>query len=299
MKEFKENILNKSFKSDLHMHTTASDGVLSPAELVDLAFKRGLDIISITDHDTVAGILPALEKARSLKTITLIPGIEINTDVPGAEVHMLGYFIDFNNKEFLNSLGELRDSRNVRARQMLEKLSSLGMKIEWEHLKRIAQDSPVGRPHVAQALVEAGYVHSSQEAFDKFIGRNCPAYIEHKKMTPLEVVRLIINVGGIPVLAHPDNISSLESLLPDLKAAGLMGMEVFYDSYSDSAIRRLLGLSLKYDLIPTGGSDYHGIKGHQETMVGDVKVPPESIRRLFKLAEKCNPILLSTYNLTL
>lgn len=299
MSVFSESIHNNSLKSDLHLHTTASDGVLQPEKLVELAFKRGLDVIAVTDHDTVDGILPALGEASSLKSISVIPGIEINTDVPRTEVHMLGYFIDFNNKELLRSLGELRDSRDVRAAKMIDKLGKLGMKIEWEQLKHIAQDSPIGRPHVAQALVEAGYVHSSQEAFDKFIGRNSPAYVEHQKMTPLEVVKLIRSVGGIPVLAHPDNINGLENMLADLKTVGLAGMEVYYNGYSDFVVERLLRLAVQYDLIPTGGSDYHGIKGRQETMIGDVKVPPKSVRKLYQMAEMYNPGLLHTYKLSL
>jgi predicted metal-dependent phosphoesterase TrpH len=286
-------------KADLHLHTTASDGRLSPEQLVALAVERGLNIMAVTDHDTVEGIEPALTAAASFNSIKVIPGVEISTDVPGLEVHMLGYFINFKSEKLITSLGELRDSRIIRARGMLEKLDKLGMHIEWGRLKEIAGDSVVGRPHVARAMVDAGYVASSIEAFDNYIGRNGPAYIEHKKMTPLDVVKLITEVSGIPVLAHPDNITNLDDMLGKLKEAGLMGLEIYYGRYTTATIKRLLNLAKKYDLLPTGGSDYHAFHDERETLIGDISLPEDCVRKLYSLADRINSDLVNKYNLHL
>jgi 3',5'-nucleoside bisphosphate phosphatase len=287
-----------NIKSDLHLHTTASDGRLDPDKLVQLAKTKGLDVIAVTDHDTVGGVELALESASRL-SICLIPGVEINTDVPGAEVHMLGYFVDFTRQDFLDTLNSLRGAREIRALAMIEKLKNLGMPIEWEALMALSKDSPIGRPHVAQALVQAGYVSSFQDAFDNFIGRGKPAYVEHKKMTPIETIHLIRSVNGIPVLAHPDYIAGLEGLLPELKHNGLMGLEIYYCHYSEEIKKKLLKLSRKYDLIPTGGTDYHAFGDSKETMIGDTQPPGECVIKLFDLAKVTNPELLSKYNISL
>lgn len=281
------------------MHTTASDGRLTPEQLVARVVERGLNVIAVTDHDTVEGISSALKAASGFNNIELIPGVEINTDVPGMEVHMLGYFIDFESDSLIAPLKELRDSRVIRARGMLEKLDKLGLPVKWEELLEIAGDSVIGRPHVAKAMVDAGYVSSFSEAFDKYIGRNGPAYIEHKKMTPVDVVGLIKSVHGIPVLAHPANIDNLDNMLHDLKSAGLMGLEVYYGKYTPDIIQELLALAKKYDLITTGGSDYHAFHDERETMVGDIDIPEDCIRTLYALAGKINSSLINKFNLRL
>lgn len=286
-------------RADLHLHTTASDGRLSPEQLVARAVERGLTVMAVTDHDTVDGIDLALNAASGFDDINVIPGVEISTHVPGMEVHMLGYFINFKSDALITSLHEMRDSRVVRAKGMLEKLDKLGMHIEWERLVELARGSVIGRPHIAQAMVDAGYVGSSIEAFDNYIGRNGPAYVEHKKMTPIEVVRLIKSVNGIPVLAHPDNIANLDNMLKDLKSAGLMGLEVYYGKYTPDIIKKLLGLAKKYDLLTTGGSDYHAFHDERETMIGDIDIPEECIKILYSLGGKINKDLVSKYNLNL
>jgi predicted metal-dependent phosphoesterase TrpH len=286
-------------KADLHLHTTASDGRLSPGQLVELAVQKGLNVMAVTDHDTVDGIDAALKAASNLDDISIIPGVEISTDVPGMEVHMLGYFIDFKSNKLIDTLNELRDSRVIRAHSMLDKLDKLGMHIEWDKLKELAGDSVIGRPHIARALLEGGYVNSFAEAFDKYIGRNGPAYVEHKKMTPVEVAKLIIEVNGIPVLAHPDNINNLDEMLGDLKPAGLMGIEVYYGKYTADIINRLLGLAKKYELLTTGGSDYHAFHDERETMIGDINIPEESVRKLYSAATRTNSELVNKYKLYL
>lgn len=291
--------IHSSIKSDLHLHTTASDGLLQPEALVNLAIKLGLDVIAITDHDTVDGVLPALRAARDSTSISVVPGVEISTDLPQNEVHVLGYFVDFERDSFLQALAELRNSREIRARQMIEKLDAMNMKIKWANLMQIARDSTIGRPHIAQAMLQAGYVQTFQEAFEKFIGKNGPAYVEHKKMKPAEVVRFIGDNDGIPVLAHPNNIIGLESLIVELKGAGLVGLETYYNGYSDETRQRLLGLSRKYQLLPTGGTDYHGFHDKAETMIGDSPVPAESVVSLYNMAQKTSEPLLKKHKLEL
>jgi len=284
-------------KSDLHLHTTASDGMLTPENLVKLALNKNLDVIAITDHDTVGGVLSALDTAKLLNSITVIPGVEINTDVPETEVHVLGYFIDFENKNLLDNLSELRSSREDRAKLMVEKLHNLGMHIKYSRLTELAEGGAIGRPHVAHALIEAGYVSAFQEAFDKYIGRGRPAYVAHKKMSPEEVVNLIRETGGIPVLAHPYNINDLENLIKKLLPAGLAGMEVHYGDYTENVINELLKIANRYNLIATGGSDYHAFNTEKETMIGDVNVPEESVIKLMSEAKIRNPHLISKFKI--
>jgi predicted metal-dependent phosphoesterase TrpH len=275
-------------KADLHLHTTASDGRLKPGEMVSLAVKAGLDVIAITDHDSIEGVAPAIAASHAYPSLTVIPGIELSTDVPHGEVHMLGYFIDYNDIDLAARLEGLRDSRKARATRMIAKLNDLGMKIEWQRVQELAQDGSMGRPHIAQALLEAGYVGSVREAFDKYISRNGPAYAEREKMTPVESVKMITDARGLPVLAHPANIDDLDKLMPDLVKAGLVGIEVFYTKYTPETISVLLTISNHYNLITTGGTDYHNFGDGLEDIIGTVLAPPDSVKQLFLLADKRN-----------
>jgi 3',5'-nucleoside bisphosphate phosphatase len=282
-------------KADLHIHTTASDGRLEPKEIVTLAISLGLDVIAITDHDTVDGIVPALVAAQNSPSITVIPGVEINTDVARGEVHVLGYFIDYTDAKLVDTLQKLRDSRRERARRMIAKLADLGMKIDWQRVSELAQGGTIGRPHISQALFEKGYVGSEKEAFDKYIGHNGPAYVERYKLLPDEVVRLILDAQGLPVLAHPADIDGLDELVPKLKAVGLIGLEVYYRDYDSATIERLARLARQYDLIPTGGTDYHAFKDASEVEMGGALSPASSVERLFALASRRSLELLKQY----
>ncbi|MCS7275644.1 MAG: PHP domain-containing protein [Dehalococcoidia bacterium] len=272
-------------RADLHTHSTYSDGVLTPKQLVDYAYSRGVRILALTDHDITDGIPEALEAARAYPDMLLIPGIEMSTDVPGNEVHVLGYFIDWQDAEFQRVLARLRDSRVDRARRMVERLAELGVPVSWERVRELAGEGAVGRPHIAQALVEAGHVSSVNEAFELYLGRNRPAYVEREKMTPAEVVQLLRKVGGLAVLAHPRELEGqLDGLLPELKAAGLVGMEVYYQDYTPEEIQRLLAWARRFDLLPLGGSDYHGLGGPQQREPGDIPLPDEPVQQLLALA---------------
>jgi predicted metal-dependent phosphoesterase TrpH len=270
-------------KADLHLHTTASDGRYSPEEIVSMAASLGLEAIAITDHDSVDGIAPALKKAQSFPTLKVIPGVEISTDVPHGEVHMLGYFINYVDSGLLDKLAELRDSRKTRAQKMIAKLADLGVYIEWERVQEIAGSGSVGRPHVAQAIMEKGYVQSPKEAFVKYIGREGPAYAERQKMTLEQVVELVVKVGGQAVVAHPAEIENLEELIPRLQRVGLAGIEVYYNAYSGKTVQYLASLAHKHGLVATGGSDFHGLEHITETPIGGVDIPSECVERLLTL----------------
>lgn len=273
-------------KVDLHLHSTASDGRLSPVEVVRKSAEAGLTFIALCDHDTVAGIPPAFEAARAFPALTVIPGVEINTDVTTGEAHILGYFMDYHHPELLASLANLRDSRLDRAHRMIAKLRNLGLDITWERVKEIAGDGSIGRPHIAHALQEKGYIDSFQEAFNRYIGRGGPAYAERTKIAPAEATQLILRASGLPVLAHPLTLTDPEAMITELKTNGLVGIEAYYNGYTPEEIIGLVRLADKYGLIVTGGTDYHGLGTHNETPIGGVDVPLKSAEQLLALAKQ-------------
>jgi 3',5'-nucleoside bisphosphate phosphatase len=272
---------------DLHAHTTASDGSLSPAMLVSRAARLALKVLAITDHDTVDGVPEALAAGQAAG-VEVIPGVEINTDVPSAEVHVLGYFIDHTHAELNVQLARIREGRIGRARKMAEVLTAMGAPIRFERILAIAGEGAVGRPHVAQALLEAGHVTSYGEAFEKYIGRNSPAYVERMKFSPAEACALIRRAGGLPVIAHPiffDRYGAikaafdLDATLPPMLEAGLAGMEVYYPGYDAITTEYLHGVARRYGLLVTGGTDFHGIRANEPDL-GALYVPMKVVRRL-------------------
>ena len=273
-------------KADLHIHSTASDGRYSPAEIVRMAVSAGLTIIALTDHDTVDGLIPALEAAREFPELTVIPAVELSTDTSSGEIHVLGYFIDYTNQEFRSSLERMRNSRANRAEKMVAKLKELGCNIELERIKEIAGNGALGRAHIAQVLLEKGYVTSFKEAFTKYLGHDCPAYVGREKLTPTEAVQLVPEANGLPVLAHPFTSLNPEAVAKELKTVGLVGMEVYYAGYLPTEVSVLLNLAQKYDLIPTGGTDYHGIDAASEITIGGTDVPIHFVEKLITLAER-------------
>ena len=276
---------------DLHIHSTASDGRLTPADIVQEAAGRGLTYIALTDHDTVDGIAPAQAAAQAFPQLKVIPGVEISTDIPQGEVHILGYFIDYTDPELRAALDRFRNSRLRRAQGMVAKLENLGIHIDWQRVQEIAGASSIGRPHIAQAMLEKGYISSFKQAFTEYLSRDGPAYVEREKMTPVEAVELIAKARGLAVLAHPLTAGDPEALTTELKAAGLVGIEAHYDGYSAEEINRLVGLAQKHNLIATGGSDYHGLEPSNETAIGGADVPMESVEQLIALAKQRNPNL--------
>ena len=270
---------------DLHIHTTASDGRFSPSQIVCQAAELGMAVIAITDHDSVDGIAAALEAVTAFPRLKLIPGVEISTNATAGEVHVLGYFIDHTNRELGTSLKRLRHSRQDRARKIVTKLDGLGISVDYQRVAQIAGTGAMGRPHIAQAMLEAGYISSFKDAFDRYLGRDRPAYVSREKTSPVEAVQMVVAAGGLPVLAHPFTASDPEGLIAQLKTAGLIGIEAHYNGYSATEIACLVNLAQKYHLITTGGSDYHGIETNNETPMGGAKVPMAAAEQLIALAD--------------
>lgn len=262
---------------DLHTHTTASDGLLPPERLLRLAKDAGVGILAVADHDTTDAVDAAMTEGRRLN-VEVIPAVEINTDVDTTEVHVLGYYIDHRQNWFQEFLTRLRDGRVNRAARMVEKLNALGIPITFARVRAIAGGA-VGRPHVARALIEAGVVKSTEEAFEKYIGRNGPAYIERMKVTPQEAVQVILKAGGIPVLAHP-GWGVREDMIPPLVEGGLEGLEVYYPDHTPAMVTRFLEIASQLHLLVTGGTDFHGGDLATRVGVGSQYVPVDAVERL-------------------
>ena len=258
---------------DFHTHSTQSDGVLAPAELVDLAASRGVRVMALTDHDTLAGLDEAIAAAARHPGFTLIPGVELSCDVPGSEVHMLGHFVDRTNREFTDQLERFRGGRVERAEKMVGALEALGAPIDWARVQEIAGEGSVGRPHVAQALLEQGHVETITDAFDRYLGRNGPAYFEREKLTPPEAIEMIRNAGGLPVFAHPSFTQDYPAVAASLAADGLFGMEVFYKAYPPELVQSLHELATTHGLFALGGSDYHGLGNDDDREPGEIPLP--------------------------
>jgi len=271
---------------DLHLHTLASDGRLTSTELIQMVAKNGLKTISVTDHDSTEGLAEAYEAAKEFPDLRIIPGIEMSADIPGDEVHVLGYFLDYHDEEFQAQLTEFRMGRVGRAQVMVAKLDSLGKPVEWERVMHFAGDGTVGRPHIALAMVEAGYFKEPKEAFEEYLGNDGLAYYDRPKLAPAAGVEMIKKVGGVPVLAHPTFMNDMEAGIANLKKVGLMGMEVYYAQYDDDTVRHLARLAKEYDLIPCGGSDYHGMGNSGEPLPGTLGPPEETIGLLEEAAAK-------------
>jgi len=265
---------------DLHVHSTVSDGKYSPKDIIEKAAALGLKVISLTDHDSVDGIFPANAAAETYPDLILIPGVEISTDTSDGEVHILGYFIDYNSNTLKAALERFRNSRIGRAKGMIARLADLGITIDWERVLELAGEGSIGRPHIARAMQEKGYISSFEEAFDKYIGYGKPAYVERDKMTPSEAVELVLKSEGLPVLAHPFTTGNAEKTAGELKQAGLAGIEAYYKDNTPEQTAMMLEMAERYGLLATGGSDFHGIEHGNDAMLGSVDVPLEAAERL-------------------
>lgn len=275
---------------DLHLHTTASDGAFAPAALVRMAADAGLDCIAITDHDSTDGVAAAQETGHALG-VRVIAGIEFNTLWHGQSVHVLGYFVDTAHPELQAVVARQRDGRLYRAQQMVKKLAALGMPLSWEDILTDADGGAVGRPHVAKAMIARGYVRDSNEAFDRFLGHGMPAYVEQPKLSPAEAVALLHRAGAAAGLAHPYNVEGadqvdLDTLAPELAASGLDAIETYYTGYSPEQRAAILHMAGRFDLIPTGGSDFHGGGILTQAELGAIDVPAASLRRLAAAAAR-------------
>ena len=258
-------------KVDLHSHTNYSDGFHSPEELVHKAKDAGIDILSITDHDSVNAIEEATKIGEKLG-IEIIPGVEISSDLRGAEVHILGYFIDIENKELAHYLAFFREERVRRAARIVEKLNNLGLEINLDDVLEIAKNSAVGRPHIAQAMLEKEIVNTYFEAFNKYIKNGGSAYERKVHLSPQSAFKIISDAGGLSFIAHPAHMP--ESMIKELIDAGADGIEVIHPSHSRELIRFYRGIVNEYFLLESGGSDFHGGKREDDEKFGKFFTAP-------------------------
>lgn len=252
---------------DLHTHSNKSDGSYSPTELVDYAIAKGLSAVALTDHDTTDGLAEAIAHAESLAqaglpSIEVIPGIEFSTKQEDKDVHIVGLYIVYDSPAFKAKLQEFVDSRTGRNIKMCRNLREAGIDITYEKLQERNPDAVITRAHYASYLFEEGYVKSRSEAFARYLGDHTKYFVPREKVTPEQAVALILQVGGIPILAHPPlyhmGRERLDRLVASLKDAGLVGIEAFYSTYTNQDERDMINLADKYDLLLSGGSDFHG-----------------------------------------
>lgn len=269
---------------DLHVHTRASDGGHAPEQVVLLAKEAGLHALAITDHDTTDGLPPAQEAAGQLN-LELVPGIELSTQWNDHEVHILGYFINPSNPGLHEVLSSRQEGRYRRGRRILEKLVALGMPLEWEEVLAKAGDAAsLGRPHIAEVMIDKGYVASVDEAFTRFLGAGAPAYVPRAKFSPQEAIDLVLAAAGVPVLAHPGLIADPDLMQQLLREGKLQGLEVYYPSHDEETTRELAELCQRQGLIATGGSDFHGLPGDGRAPLGTCAVGDEILSALRQAA---------------
>jgi hypothetical protein len=270
---------------DLHTHTTASDGTLTPRELVRKAVEHGVQVLAITDHDSTDALAEALDEAAQHPPLTIVPGLEINCDVEGAEIHVLGYFVEHQARWFQEFLREQRAERVARIHRIAERLTELGLPIDPDEVFALVKEGSPGRPHVAQVMVKRGYVKSVREAFDRYLKLDGPASVPRRRLTPADAVAVIRKARGIPVFAHP-GLADRDALIPDLVGAGLMGIEAYYAEHSAAQRSAYLELCRRLDLVATGGSDYHGPQSGRANPPGTPAVPWPAWEQLRERAER-------------
>jgi predicted metal-dependent phosphoesterase TrpH len=265
---------------DLHTHTTASDGTYTAAELVAEAARRGVRVLAVTDHDSTEAVEPALAAAREHPPLEIVSGIEINTESPRGEVHILGFFVDHTAAWFRGLLAEFRADRAQRVYRIAERLAALGCPIDPAEVFALVREGSAGRPHVAQVMVQHGYVGSVKEAFDRYLRAGGPAHVPHRKLPPPEACELIHRAGGVAVLAHPGFEDSSEALARELAGArALDGIECYYTEHTPAQTARFLALCRELHLVATGGSDFHGPAVRAATL-GQPPVPWEAWQAL-------------------
>jgi predicted metal-dependent phosphoesterase TrpH len=264
---------------DLHSHTTASDGQHTPEELLQLAADAGVTTLAVTDHDTVAG-LEACEVAARAHRIRLVPGIEVSAFVGRKEVHILGHFVDRTEARLGHFAGILRTEREKRMVQMVAKMKGLGFPVTMDHVRAIAGDAHLGRPHLARVLVEGHWCTSTKEAFDRFLGDGKPAAVPRFEVTIEEAIALIRGANGTATLAHPGVSKVLLFELEAMKRAGLSGIEAEHSDHPPTLRQKFLGWAADLDLIPTSGSDFHGKKVAPDRHLGTASMKPELLAAL-------------------
>ena len=294
--------MEKPSTMDLHVHSTFSDGVLKPSELVDMAKTDGLSAISITDHDTAAGTDEALQRGLQ-QGIEVIPGIEISSWYNSTSMHILGYWIQHDDRKFRSRLQELQNGRHIRNIKIIENLNRMGIKVAIDELTKYSAYGQTGRPHIGRLLVDKGIVKSVEQAFQHYLGKGKAAYADRFKFAAHDAIAMIREAGGIAVLAHPANLDpslrTIPALLRNLQDIGLRGIEVFYPSHTSKAVNKLKKLAVELNLLVTGGSDFHGFErsGYKSKgKHGFFHVPYELVEPMRKNKEIRSRLALSAKN---
>lgn len=268
---------------DLHCHSTASDGLLSPADLVTYAAERGVSVIGLTDHDSTRGVAAAVTTAAEFG-LEVIPGVELSSEIEGLQAHILGYFIDPGSHSIQEEFAWMNAARRERIVRICQHLNEAGIEIDTDSVFDRAGDGTVGRPHVARVLVANGYAADVADAFARFLTRGKPGFAVSEKITPEDAIRAINRAGGVAVLAHPWSTKNPRAAVERLAPAGLTGLECFYGEYEQAVRDDLALLAAEFGLIPTGGSDFHG-PNVKRVDLGGVEVPAESVAALRSAAE--------------
>lgn len=269
---------------DLHCHSTASDGLRSPAGLVTYAADRGLSVIALCDHDSTSGVAEATDTGRRLG-VEVVPGVELSSEIEGLQAHILGYFIDPDSESLQREFRWMNETRQARIQQICANLNAAGIPIDPVEVLALSDGGTVGRPHVARVLVSNGFAESVSDAFSRYLTRGKPGYAVSEKITPEGAIAAIERAGGVAVLAHPWSTKNPRAALERLAPAGLTGVESYYGEYSHPVQEELAKLAREFDLLTTGGSDYHG-EGVKTVDLGGVYVPPETVEHLRIAANK-------------
>jgi 3',5'-nucleoside bisphosphate phosphatase len=262
---------------DLHIHTIHSDGSSTVKEILEAAARKGLAAVAITDHDCIDAY-PAAIEIGSQMGIEVIPGLELSSEIGDADLHILGYLVDYTHPGLNRMLNEMKDARYLRARKMVENLNAQGIDLRFETVLSMAGIGAIGRPHIAAAMLKEELVYSFREAFEKYLGYGLPAYVEKYKMRPKEVFDLVKSAGGIPVLAHP-GVTRIDDRIQEFISDGVMGMEVYHTEHSAAQQQNYLKTARKFGLAVTGGSDFHNAS-HNKSEIGVPRVPYSAVRSL-------------------
>lgn len=269
------------------MHSVFSDGTHTPEELIELAAEQDLKAVALTDHDTVKGAERYLKAAKD-KGIQGIAGVEVSTSWTAGEMHILGYFLEYKDPFFASQLEWIRTARHARNEEILHKLHKMGMHLSWSEIKKVAGDDVVGRPHFARAMMARGYVKNAKEAFTRYLAKGCPAYAPRRTLSAEEALEVILGANGVPVLAHPFTLDlnrlSLRELVEELVGMGLGGIETYYPAHDRDQTREFLHLTKDFNLVPTGGTDFHGAHTPDLQMgrgFGSLRVPDDVVERLY------------------
>lgn len=252
---------------DLHVHTNHSDGLYSPEKIVELALNNKLDGIAITDHDTVTGIELAIEHSKNFNNFKVIPGIEFSSVFKNEEVHLLGYFIDYNDPKIIDITNKLKLSRLNRGAEMVKKINNLGFSLSLKEVKELSNDGYIGRPHIARIMTKKRYVNDLSEAFNKYLNRGKPAYVERYKLTIKESISLIKDSGGFAILAHPGLLKE-KDIIDYCISNDIDGIECIHSKHSKEDIDNFLHIAKSNNLIITGGSDFHGDQDNINSLLG-------------------------------